>query len=77
MSDRALEVFATARDRQMNQNFARTIYVKVRAAKTDWEDAGECWPFELLQNAPDAGPRPGRAAVSVEIGRDGLRDAPT
>jgi hypothetical protein len=66
MSDRALQEFKTVRQQQLDRYQARRIRSQVENAKGAY-DAGIRWPFELLQNATDAGPRAGREHVSVSI----------
>jgi len=53
---------------QLYKNYARHIQAKIRDARSSPEDAGNRWPFELLQNAHDAGLRPGKNCIEVSIG---------
>jgi len=53
---------------QLYKNYARHIQAKIRDARSSPEDAGSRWPFELLQNAHDAGLRPGKNCIEVSIG---------
>jgi hypothetical protein len=66
MSDRALQEFKAVRQEQLDRYQARRIRSQVENAKGAY-DAGIRWPFELLQNATDAGPRAGREYVAVSI----------
>jgi hypothetical protein len=61
------EQYRKARDDQLNRNEARRIRIKVNKARGSTHDAGLRWPFELLQNALDAGPREGREFVSLSL----------
>jgi hypothetical protein len=65
MSQQALADYENARKEQLNRNEARRIRMRVSEARKSPHTAGIRWPFELLQNALDAGPRPGRATVTV------------
>lgn len=73
MSERALSAYCEARDVQLVRNEARHIRSKISDARGSRHDAGVRWPFELLQNAIDAGPRPGRDCVEVCLRQDGDR----
>jgi len=65
MTRQALVAFNNARAAQLERNEARRIRTKVNDARGNPGDAGVRWPFELLQNALDAGPRDGRSYVNV------------
>ena len=67
MSDQALTDYLDARQSQLVRNEARHIRSKINDARGSRHDAGVRWPFELLQNALDAGPRPGRDHVEVRL----------
>ncbi len=67
MSQGAFEDYKHARDEQLTRNEARRIRAAVNKARGDHYDAGMRWPFELLQNALDAGPREGRSHVKVAL----------
>jgi hypothetical protein len=69
MSDRALQEFQAVRQKQSDRFQARRIRSLVRDAKGAY-DAGIRWPFELLQNATDAGPRSGKTVVTISISFD-------
>lgn len=65
MSREAFESYQQALDLQHQRNEARHIRTRVHEARQAPHLAGLRWPFELLQNALDAGPRLGRPAVRV------------
>ena len=65
MSQDAFEVYKQARAAQAVKNEARHIRTKINEARGSPQDAAVRWPFELLQNALDAGSRPGRESVQV------------
>jgi hypothetical protein len=67
MTHLALKLFEGAEVAQTVRNQARNIRIKIEDARGNREDAGIRWPFELLQNALDAGPRPGRETVDVSF----------
>jgi len=71
MSDNAFRTYRRAREAQLVRNEARHIRSKISDARGSRHDAGVRWPFELLQNALDAGPRPGREHVEVWLRRSG------
>ncbi|MGQ0659228.1 MAG: sacsin N-terminal ATP-binding-like domain-containing protein [Chromatiales bacterium] len=71
MSDKALTAYHQAREDQLVRNEARHIRSKINDARGSRHDAGVRWPFELLQNALDAGPRPGRDRVEVRLQQNG------
>ena len=56
MSKAAVYEFNNARIQQTTQNDARRIRTRVEAALSNPPRAGARWPFELVQNAHDAGP---------------------
>ena len=68
MSAQALVKFENASKDQRNRNEARRIRTKVNEARKKISDAGIRWPFELLQNALDAGPCPGKETIDIKIG---------
>jgi hypothetical protein len=70
MTGEALADYQRARERQLSKNEARHIYTKVREARESPQRAGVRWPFELLQNALDVGPRAGRDVVTVHLTRE-------
>lgn len=65
MSRTLLDAYTRARRAQEVRNEARHIRAKVHEARGSPHDAAVRWPFELLQNAVDAGPRSGRSTVDV------------
>lgn len=67
MTRAAFDEFDDARKRQTAQNDARRIRGKVEAAQQDPLRTGSRWPFELVQNAHDAGPRDGDEYVSIDF----------
>ena len=66
MSTQAFEEYNNARTRQVIKNDARDIRTKVQDAQQN-PGADDRWPFELLQNAHDAGPRIGDDTVTVNF----------
>jgi hypothetical protein len=72
MTREALETYRQAHDQQLLRNEARHIRTRVHEARQSTHLAGMRWPFELLQNALDAGPRAGRDAVKILLRQ--LRD---
>ncbi|WP_437576862.1 sacsin N-terminal ATP-binding-like domain-containing protein [Sorangium sp. So ce887] len=71
MSDKALTDYRDVREDQLVRNEARHIRSKINDARGSRHDAGVRWPFELLQNALDAGPRPGCDRVEVRLRQNG------
>jgi hypothetical protein len=67
MSDAAYQSYADAQNRQYRRNEARHIRTRVTEARKSPQSSGPRWPFELLQNALDAGPRDGRTTVSIRL----------
>ena len=65
MSKLAREEFDNARILQTTQNDARRIFQRVRAAQQSSPRSSIRWPFELIQNAHDAGPREGDDRVEI------------
>jgi hypothetical protein len=70
MSEKALNAYCDARQDQLVRNEARHIRSKINDAWGSRHDAGVRWPFELLQNALDAGPRTGCDHVQVRLRQD-------
>ena len=66
MSTAARAEYEKASKRQRTRNDARTIRTKVNAAQNT-PNAGVRWPFELIQNAHDAGPRDGDKRVKISF----------
>jgi len=71
MSKAARKEYDEARDRQLTKNEARRIRTKVSDAQNNPTQASGRWPFELLQNAHDPGPRPGNDTIKFQIGFEG------
>lgn len=67
MSELAHKEFVAAKDEQAAKNDARRIYQRVEAAQQRPSRAGVRWPFELMQNAHDAGPRDGDERVEIDF----------
>ncbi len=57
--------FRDARVAILARNDVRRIRAEVQDSRTEPARAARRWPFELLQNAHDAGPRDGRDGVTV------------
>ena len=74
MSKLARAEFDDARILQTTQNDARRIFQRVDAAHQNPTRAGIRWPFELIQNAHDAGPRDGddRVEINFQLSEDSL-----
>ena len=70
MSEKALEIYRQALSDQESRAQARRVRTLVQQARRSPNDAGVRWPFELLQNALDAGPRTGRSTVDVRFSFD-------
>jgi hypothetical protein len=69
MSDEARENFVASKSQRRGQNDARRIQGERDKARSPSGDAARRWPFELLQNAHDPGPRGGESVVNVEFSR--------
>lgn len=68
MSTKALNDYNKARIQQTTQNDARRIRTRVQAAQNSARAGVQWrWPFELMQNAHDAGPRDGNDQVEVKF----------
>lgn len=70
MNNIDVELIASFRetlDEQVRNTLARRIRGKVRDARSDPDHAARRWPFELVQNAHDAGPRAGREGISLQL----------
>ena len=67
MSKTALTEFHRAQVQQTTQNDARRIRTRVDAAQQNPSRAGVRWPFELVQNAHDAGPRHRNSKVEIDF----------
>ncbi len=67
MSREALASYEHERRNQLTRNEARHIRTRVNEARQAPHLASVRWPFELLQNALDAGPRDGKSHVRVAL----------
>lgn len=67
---RLITSFRETFNEQVQKVLARRIHAKVRDARSDPDRAARRWPFELLQNAHDAGPRDGHDGISVTFNLD-------
>ena len=67
MSETLYQAFNAEQADLLTRFEARRIITGVKEARDDPENAGRRWPFELLQNAHDAGPYSGRNSVDVSI----------
>ena len=65
MTKTALNEYSQARQQQLTRNDARRIRARVEEAQQNSTAASLRWPFELMQNAHDAGPR--NEAEFVEV----------
>lgn len=66
MSQEAYNLFDRALSEQHARNEARRIRIRVHEARGNPHSASFRWPFELLQNALDAGPRAG-SGITVRL----------
>ena len=73
MSKKAYEMFEAALKEQHSRSLARRIRTRVDQARKSTHSASIRWPFELLQNALDAGPRDGRSVVQIRLSREPTR----
>ena len=67
MSEEAFKIYEEALKGQHNRNEARRIRTLVTEARRNPHPSGFRWPFELLQNALDAGPRTGRPSITIHL----------
>ena len=70
MSEAAVKIYEETLREQHSRNEARAIRRNVVEARRSIPVAGTRWPFELLQNALDFGPRAGKASVSIRLSCD-------
>ena len=61
----AVRIYEQSLKEQHSRNEARRILTRVNEARRSVPTAGRRWPFELLQNALDFGPRIGNSSVSI------------
>jgi hypothetical protein len=73
MTETALRVYKDALDVQHSRNEARRIRTRVNEARQNPHPAAIRWPFELLQNALDAGPRAGKKTVAIRMVQEASR----
>jgi hypothetical protein len=73
MSETALELYEEACSVQEQKSQARRIRTRVRDARAGTTGAAARWPFELLQNVHDAGPRSSKERVNVSFKWDGTQ----
>ena len=67
MSEEAFKIYEEALRGQHYRNEARCIRTLVTEARRNPQRASLRWPFELLQNALDAGPRTGRLSITMHL----------
>lgn len=67
MSEEAFKIYEETLREQHSRNEARRIRARVAEARGSIPSAGPRWPFELLQNALDAGPRDGNTSVAIHL----------
>ena len=67
MSNTAHREFSEAFERQATRNDALRIRTKVQSAQANTARTGVRWPFELIQNAHDAGPRTDQKRVQIDF----------
>lgn len=65
MSEAAFKLFDETFREQQSRYQARRIRMRVAEARRSIPSAGLRWPFELLQNALDFGPRAGNSTVAI------------
>ena len=65
LSATALQEYQRARNSQLTRNDARRIRTRVEASQQNPVASSRRWPFELMQNAHDAGPRAADERVDV------------
>ena len=67
MSEAAFKLFDETFREQQSRYQARRIRTRVAEARRSIPSAGLRWPFELLQNALDFGPRAGNSSVAIRL----------
>ena len=67
LSEAAFKLFEETLKAQHSRNEARRIRARVAEARRSVTSAGLRWPFELLQNALDFGPRAGKSSVAIRL----------
>ena len=73
MTEEAYDLFGRALSEQHARNEARRIRTRVHEARGNPHPASIRWPFELLQNALDSGPRSGSQLIAVYLHCEELR----
>ncbi|HZT34492.1 MAG TPA: hypothetical protein VFA15_01120, partial [Nitrososphaera sp.] len=73
MSEKAFRIYDDALKQQHSKNEARRIRTRVSEARRNPHPAALRWPFELLQNALDVGPRKDRSSVTIRLRHDPTR----
>lgn len=67
MSKAAMNEYVDVERERVGKSDARRIHQRVHEARSVTHDASVRWPFELLQNAYDTGPRKERRGISVRL----------
>lgn len=67
MSETAFKLFDETFREEQGRYQARRIRTRVAEARRSLPSAGPRWPFELLQNALDSGPRVGNSSVGIRL----------
>ena len=67
MTKEAAEFYEKTQKESQRRFLAKHIFARVNEARDSIPSAGRRWPFELLQNALDFGPRTGRSLVMVSL----------
>ncbi len=67
MTKTALRNYHAARDQRLGKNDARRIRAERDKARSPTSGSDRRWPFELLQNAHDPGPRDGSVLVELQF----------
>ena len=75
MSEAAFKLFEETFREQQSRYQARRIRTRVAEARRSIPSAGRRWPFELLQNAIDFGPRAGNSSVAIRLSCEQTRVA--
>ena len=70
LSEKAVKIYEETLKEQHSRNEARRIRARVVEARQSMSSAGTRWPFELLQNALDFGPRTGNSSVAISLSCD-------
>jgi hypothetical protein len=70
MTEAALQLYKSAQEAQHSRNEARRIRTRVNEARQNPHPAAIRWPFELIQNALDAGPSSGNTTVAIRVIRE-------